>query len=781
MSIATTTICSQIYTYADTLEDNQYLKDFDTIKLVGYNASKNDNDEVDSSNQFEFSVNGSILDDILNGINHNNFPTTYDMRKLGLVTKTEYQAHNGTCWAFCTTESAVSSLLGSSPFTNFSEWHLAYFTYTGDDAIEFYLRGSNADPFQKGGNSTFATSTLSKWNGFVSEDVVPYGTSTTLDESLKNVSEYHLTDAYSFNSSLDLTNIKTYNQANVKRMILDGNSVSVNLYYNGSYYDSDNHSYYCPTNSDTSNHGVTIVGWDDDYYYYDSLTEKPSNKGAWICKNSWGYDFGDYGYFWLSYDNATMVNATAYIVESSQDYSNNYYYDDYGWTTSINSLNEDGFRGRYSDYAGNVFTAKSDENVGAVSFYTTDYQTEYTISIYTDVQDTNSPIGKLVSTQSGTQAYMGYHTVKLNTPVSVEAGEKYSVVIKFKNPTYKNTIAVDSSMNFIQYGELNSYNVSQESIAKHSNTGESFISNDGKTWTDIHSVTGVMTQYDQDFDYSYTPDFDYSTLSNYKASAVSTLGNVCIKAFTNPTDKVYYSKYSGSLTEGDTIELSTNYNSQDATIYYTLDGSKPTKDSLVYSKPIEYTGKDMTISAVACTNGTMGTVYTQEYTLAKAVVSSMCIKEYDGKEYTFNEVSVQDKGVPTTNIVYHCNEDTTSINVFAITNGSATIKEDTLTSGHQSDTIPLTDKVTTIPISVHKDGYQGTDYTLTIVKGEDTEPLLGDVNQDGTIDYSDLLLLKKHIIMEYSSKDILSTEDLNQDSTINVLDVIALKQILIAN
>ncbi len=42
-----------------------------------------------------------------------------------------------------------------------------------------------------------------------------------------------------------------------------------------------------------TNHLILIVGWDD---------RACNNNGAWICKNSWGTDFGDYGYFTIQYD-----------------------------------------------------------------------------------------------------------------------------------------------------------------------------------------------------------------------------------------------------------------------------------------------------------------------------------------------------------------------------------------------------------------------------------------------------------------------------------------------
>lgn len=58
-------------------------------------------------------------------------------------------------------------------------------------------------------------------------------------------------------------------------------------------------TFYYPGSSDYD-HSVIVVGWDDGFSA-DRFSAKPSKSGAWLCKNSYGEEYGDGGYFWLSY------------------------------------------------------------------------------------------------------------------------------------------------------------------------------------------------------------------------------------------------------------------------------------------------------------------------------------------------------------------------------------------------------------------------------------------------------------------------------------------------
>lgn len=746
------------------VEDTSQLGDFTSMRYIGYEHTESINDRLN------FSTSKAI-----------GYPTSYDMRTLGLVGSTKDQGNYGTCWAFATVEATLSGVLTRNPFEDLSEWHLVYFTYTGNDAIEFYSK-DDVSPFYKGGNSAFATTTLSKWFGFVSEDIVPYASSTVLDDTLKTNSKYHLTDAYSFSGAFSTSLDTSYRMNDVKQSIMDGHSVMLNIYFDRSseYYSQTDSSFYYPNNDKSVNHEVTIIGWDDDFYSYDGISNKPKSKGAWLVKNSWGYDFGQYGYCWISYENPIMIDATSFIVQDADNYSNNYYLDDYGWVTSINSLNESSnlnASSLYYDYASNIFTSRSDEDICAVSLYTTDYNVDYTIYVYTNLTDNTNPTsGTIQSTTSGNVQQMGYHTIELETPIPIDTGEKYSIVVRLNNTSYKNTIAVESSISFFNVVngivDIYSYNVSKDNILNSTSPCQSFISNDGYHWTDTYGICGIMHNYDTDFTYKYTPEFDISTLDNGNYG-ISILGNVCIKSFTKTRDKVDFSQYGGGLNLNDTIELS-NHNGD--TIYYTLDGSTPTTDSYIYTEPIQFTGENLTISARTFNGDILGTIYTETFTQNSAVLSTLCIKEYNGTDYSFTSLDVSSNGEPITDIYFNCKDDTTSINIYSISNGGTLISNESIVSGQETKSIVI-DNSLTIPISVSKEGMKSTEYRLIVNVNKN---ILGDLDLNHTLNTNDILILKKYLLGMISlSTEQISNADINSDTNINLLDLLILKSLIL--
>ena len=123
------------------------------------------------------------------------------------------------------------------------------------------------------------------------------------------------------------------------------------MYIDTAHYNAAANTYYY-SGSAVSNHGVTIVGWDDSL-----VVPGAPGPGAWLIKNSWGDDWGNGGYFWISYSDSRGANDGFCFCDAvaPDTYQKVYYHDDFGNTTSLNS-----------PYAFNAFTATSDQELQAV-------------------------------------------------------------------------------------------------------------------------------------------------------------------------------------------------------------------------------------------------------------------------------------------------------------------------------------------------------------------------------------------------------------------------------
>ena len=132
-----------------------------------------------------------------------------------------------------------------------------------------------------------------------------------------------------------------YDESGRKKVYLD--YLKASMYYMGyaplvvigtddNYYDVGNDGEYTLPTSETWNglHAVTMVGYDD-----------YKNGGSFLFVNSWGQDWGDNGYFWVTYKDFEKNGLQAMIIELSdntvdswkqQGYWNDNYYKGYMYT-----------------------------------------------------------------------------------------------------------------------------------------------------------------------------------------------------------------------------------------------------------------------------------------------------------------------------------------------------------------------------------------------------------------------------------------------------------------
>ena len=135
---------------------------------------------------------------------------------------------------------------------------------------------------------------------------------------------------------------------------------------------------------------VTIVGWNDNYAKENFPAKSDvQNDGAWIVKNSYGSFWGDNGYFYLSYEDASITNLVSNTVTTQPAYPNNYFYD--GAACGVSSVT---LKKGYS--IANVFTAAAGngnaEELGEIVTASKKDNTSYQIQIYTDLKDPSDPL-----------------------------------------------------------------------------------------------------------------------------------------------------------------------------------------------------------------------------------------------------------------------------------------------------------------------------------------------------------------------------------------------------
>lgn len=429
------------------------------------------------------------------------------------------QADWGVCWAFSALGSAESSLYknGDNDF-DFSERHLAYFTYHGKKHDEVQEDGTNGDtylsstPFE-GGNAFKAIAALSRGTGVAWEDDVPYPSRSDFKDGhakdFETVDEkYHFDSHFQLKECDFLPNKDAAGNPDgsaIKAALQNGTSVAVSYHsranYASTYYRNVDGlkypTFYCGPkyNERDADHAVQIVGWDDNISAsaFSDDGVKPSKPGAWIIKNSWGEQNASSGgtYFYISYEDKTLTQFCTFIMDSKEDaprYSHNYQYDGDGETSQIGSKT-------LKAKAANVFTAAGDQRLDAVAFYTTDADAEYGIQVYTDGKSDGGPedgTKAFSEEQTGTEAYAGYHTIALNKPVPLKNGQRFSVVLSVYNPHHQ-AYPVAFECNVAGY--------SQSKIQK----GQSYFYN-GSSWKDM-----------MDYNKGY--------------------GNICLKAFTNDSGK----------------------------------------------------------------------------------------------------------------------------------------------------------------------------------------------------------------------------------------------------
>lgn len=393
-----------------------------------------------------FDTNTNTLTVVDNSEGISDVPPSYDLRTRLRVSEVRNQGNYGTCWAFAAISALESSLMPEENLL-FSVDHMSM------------SNSFNVNQYD-GGEYTMGMAYLAAWQGPMYEKDDPYGDGAT-DESLspvKHVQEIRIIDGKDYQG--------------IKEAVFKYGGVQTSLYSNISsskgnskYFNKDTNAY-CYMGSEKPNHDVVIIGWDDNYPK-ENFNVDLEGDGAFICQNSWGNEFGDDGFFYVSYydTNIGTHNEVYTGVENTDNYDNIYQSDLCGWVGKMGYDKED-------MYGANVFTATSDQNIKAASFYATASDTSYELYIVNDFKDEYSFAGRK-KVAEGTLENAGYYTIKFDEEVPVTEGERYAVVLHINTPesTHPMAIEYDSGESYLKDVDLDD--------------GEGYISYDGAAFINV--------------------------------------------------------------------------------------------------------------------------------------------------------------------------------------------------------------------------------------------------------------------------------------------------------
>ena len=447
---------SAIYAYDNdlTLTGNYFNNPSDTISVYtvygkvikdnnnNYTSDVKSFDNTNNFYNFEGAPNKFII--INNTLSFDEMPVKFDLRNYGWITPVKDQGFMGSCWAFGNMAALESALLRytnktySLSVNNMQNAMLKYSKY-------------GVDTLSEGGNAFTAVAYLVDWLGVFPEDYDGY------DELGKISSLYITPENIHIQNAVVIPTIKKASDRDlIKNALINYGAVAASHradFNQNKYFNKSSSAQYCYDESD-STHRICIVGWDDNYSRYNFL-KTPQGDGAWICKNSWGTNWGDGGYFYLSYYDTTFGDKESVCYIINNDSYNRIYQHDVGgegkWVPE----------GKY--YA-NVFTADEDELIGAVGTFFNQSGREYEFNI--SVNDIN------VYTQKGISKLSGYETIKLDKLVQIKKGDKFKV-------TFKNMLYVAHDLRI------------------HPQAGQSFVSDNGKEWEDLRKVLfiGILKAY----------------------------------------------------------------------------------------------------------------------------------------------------------------------------------------------------------------------------------------------------------------------------------------------
>ncbi|MBN2746737.1 MAG: T9SS type A sorting domain-containing protein [Bacteroidales bacterium] len=396
-----------------------------------------------------------------------NLPQSYDLRNVNganLVTTVKSQ-QGGTCWTHGAMAAMEGNLLITGNWTNsgevgepnLAEYHLDWWNgfnqHNNDDANPVSGSGLSV---HNGGDYRVTAAYLARGEGAVRDiDGQNFNSAPARKDSAYHY--FYPRHIEWFKAREDLSRINTIKQKIIDHGVL-GTCMCVGYWHTGNIH------YQPPTSTSEPNHAVAIIGWDDN-----KIT--PANApGAWLVKNSWGVNWGDSGYFWISYydkhcGQEPQMGAVSFQQVEPLQFSKIYYHDYHGWRSEMEDIRE----------AFNSFPASGLDWINAVSFFTAKDSVNYQVIIFDTL--INNHLYDTISKISGFINHSGFHTIDLIQPFLTSPNNKFHVYLFLS--------AGGQPIDKTSYVPVLLGSQSKTLVTSKSNPSESFFRHSNQSWQDL--------------------------------------------------------------------------------------------------------------------------------------------------------------------------------------------------------------------------------------------------------------------------------------------------------
>ncbi|MEL3906954.1 MAG: leucine-rich repeat domain-containing protein [Treponema sp.] len=431
-----------------------------------------------SAGEFSWTISGIKVDiaiDVQPQVEANGLPRVFDLREKGFVTPIKNQYKDGGCRSFASLAALESHIkMKEGIDIDLSENNM-------EMRHGFYFQGKKA---REGRNRESDIPYLINGIGPILEEHDSY---TPMQDENGQKPEYltraqvdaltpvtdkdraSLVMGFEFLKKVDTKNLTSEEDeklVQIKTAIKDHGAVVANIYMshdgnktfpysNAKYYNPTTHAYYadgedgaygagCSTgNCNNGNHAITIVGWNDNFSK-DNFTTKPPIDGAWIVKDAQTTEFGENGYFYVSFASVSM-GEDAYVftdVRQGNEYDGIYQHDEVAFSKFIASdllATKTVLFNRYKP-------TDNGQRLEEIGFYTTKPEAEYEVYLIEDFEafkteaencsdeDEFYEFIKKYKIFFGTESAAGYHTKKLGEKaITLAKNKAFALGIWTKN------------------------------------------------------------------------------------------------------------------------------------------------------------------------------------------------------------------------------------------------------------------------------------------------------------------------------------------------------------